>query len=100
MSDISKEDERYQESIKFLERDFNQSFSHLRFYDKRMWDICKFSFTGYLALISVAVGLYKYSIKEDINLFPAIIAGIGVGIFIDISSNPNIILTVPYSKNE
>ena len=39
ISDIEKE------SLKFLERDFNQCFMQMRHYDSQIFDILKFMFT-------------------------------------------------------
>jgi len=68
------------EGLKFLERDFNQCFSQMRHYDAQIWEICKFAFTGYTALLGVAIGLYQYSQDKNINLLPAILAALSVGL--------------------
>lgn len=47
------------EALKFLERDFNQSFQQMRHYDAQIFDILKFMFTAYSVLIGVALGLYQ-----------------------------------------
>jgi hypothetical protein len=48
------------ESLKFLENDLNQSFQQMRHYDGQIADLLKFIFTGYVALIGLAVGLYRF----------------------------------------
>ena len=62
------------EAVRFLERDFNQCFQQMRHYDSQLWDICKFSFTAYTALIGIAIGLYQYSIQKALDLTYAVIA--------------------------
>ena len=76
ISDIEKE------SLKFLERDFNQCFMQMRHYDSQIFDILKFMFTGYTALIGIAIGFFQFGIKEDINLNCAIIASLLVGLIL------------------
>lgn len=68
-----------QEAAKFLDRDFNQCFTQLRHYDSQLWDVCKFAFTSYTALLGVAIGLYQYSLDKHVDLLPAAIAALGVG---------------------
>lgn len=57
---IQNTSEQEKEAVKFLERDFNQCFQQMRHYDSQIFDILKFMFTGYTALIGVALGLYKF----------------------------------------
>ena len=68
----------------FLERDFNQCFDQIRHYDGQIWDICKFTFTGFAAIIGVSIGLFQYSIEKYVNLIPAAIAVLIVGIILGI----------------
>lgn len=63
-----------QEAAKFLDRDFNQCFTQLRHYDAQLWDICKFAFTGYSAVLALSVGLFEYSRDHDANLVPSAMA--------------------------
>ena len=56
---------------KFLERDFVQCFTQMRHYDQQILDIVKFTFTTYTAILGVAVALYQFSKKEQVNLIPA-----------------------------
>lgn len=72
--------EQEKEALKFLERDFNQCFQQMRHYDSQIFDILKFMFTAYSALIGVAIGLYQFGLKEDIDLSPPAIAALGVGL--------------------
>lgn len=73
------------EALKFLERDFNQSFQQMRQYDSQIFDIPKFMFTAYSTLIGVALGIYQFGLKENKNLaLPAVAAltvGLVVGLF-------------------
>ena len=39
-------------------------------------------FTGYTALIGIAIGFFQFGIKEDINLNCAIIASLLVGLIL------------------
>ena len=73
------------EALKFLERDFNQCFQQVRHYDAQIFDILKFMFAAYSALIGVAIGLYQFGLKEGKDLtFPAVaalIVGLVIGLF-------------------
>jgi len=70
------------EALKFLERDFNQCFQQMRQYDSQIFDILKFMFTAYSALIGVALGLYQFGLKENTNLSLPAIAALAVGLII------------------
>jgi len=74
------------EASRFLERDFNQCFEQMRYYDNQQWQICKFAFTDYTAAIGAAVGLYQLSLDRQMNLVTAALAILAVaavlGIFL------------------
>lgn len=70
------------EALKFLECDFNQSFQQIRHYDSQIFDILKFTFTGYTTLISVALGLYQFGLKEHIYFKMPLIAILSIGFLI------------------
>jgi len=77
--------EQEKEALKFLERDFNQCFQQMRHYDSQIFDILRFMFTAYTALIGLALGLYQVGLKlsQDFTL-PAIVAlavGLLLGLF-------------------
>lgn len=72
--------EQEKEALKFLERDFNQCFQQMRHYDSQIFDILKFMFTAYTALIGVALGLYQFGVKEKIYLIPPTIAALIIGL--------------------
>lgn len=55
------------EAAKFLGRDFSQCFQQMRHYDGQIVDICKFSFTGYLAVVGAALAVYKYGVDKSID---------------------------------
>ena len=55
------------EFAKFLDRDFNQCFQQMRHYDGQALDIYKFSFTGYIAVVGVALALFKYGHEKGID---------------------------------
>ncbi|NPV51796.1 MAG: hypothetical protein HPY60_11470 [Candidatus Methanofastidiosum sp.] len=74
------------ESLRFLERDFNNCFEQMRHYDKQSFNIFKFLSTLYTAIIGLALGLYQFGLKESTDLsIPAtatIIAGQIIGLFL------------------
>lgn len=70
------------DAMKFLERDFNQCFAQMRHYDARTWEICKFTFTAYTALIGISIGLYKYSVEKEVDLRAAALAALSIGIVV------------------
>lgn len=72
------------ESLRFLDSDFNQCFQQMRHYDSQIFDILKFMFTGYTALIGIAIGMFQFVLKEKIDLIPAIIASLMVGLLLGI----------------
>ena len=72
--------EEEKEAIKFLERDFNQSYQQMRHYDGQMFEILKFMFTGYTTVIGVAIGLYEFGLKENKTLTAPAIAILCVGL--------------------
>ena len=74
--------EREKEALKFLERDYNQCFQQMRHYDAQIFDILKFMFTAYTALIGVALGLYQFGLKEGKDLSAPAIAAIVVGLIL------------------
>lgn len=72
--------EQEKEALKFLERDFNQNFQQMRHYDAQIFDILKFMFTAYSALIGVAIGLYQFGLKENYDLSAPAIAALTIGL--------------------
>ena len=56
------------ETLKFLERDFNQCFQQTRHYDLQLFNILKLVFTGYTAVIGIALGLYQFGLEKGINI--------------------------------
>jgi hypothetical protein len=81
MSEPKDQDEA---AKKFLELDFVQCFTQMRHYEGQNLDLLKFTFTAYVALIGVAVGLYQFSKKENIDLIPVSTAILGIGILFGI----------------
>ena len=67
------------EAAKFLERDFNQCFMQLRHYDSQIWNICRFAFIAYIAILGTAVSMYQYSLDKDFDLMPAAMSILGAG---------------------
>ena len=68
------------EAAKFLERDFNQCFAQMRHYDSQFWNVYRFSFTAYVAILGTVVAMYQYSIEKNIDLIPAAMVVLGVGL--------------------
>lgn len=56
------------ETLKFLERDFNQCFQQTRHYDLQLFNILKLVFSGYTAVIGIALGLYQFGLEKGINI--------------------------------
>ena len=67
------------EAAKFLERDFNQCFAQLRHYDTQIWNVCRFSFTAYIAILGTASGMYQYSTEKGFDLIPSAMVVLGTG---------------------
>ena len=74
--------EQEKEALRFLESDFNQCFHQMRHYDSQIFDILKFMFTGYTALIGVALGFYKFGVKKGIDFSLPISAALSVGLML------------------
>jgi len=74
--------EQEKEALKFLDRDFNQSFQQMRHYDAQIFDILKFTFAAYSALIGAALGLYQFGLKESKDLSLPAIAALSVGLIL------------------
>ncbi len=70
------------EAAAFLEADFNQCFAQMRHYDAQIFDIVKFAFTAYSALIGVALALYKFGAKEGVDLTLPVIAALVIGLLL------------------
>lgn len=62
-----------EQSVKFLEHDFNQCFQQMRHYDSQLFDSVKFLTTAYVGLIGIGIGLYEFGIKECIDFTVAVI---------------------------
>ena len=71
--------EQEKEALRFLECDFNQCFEQMRHYDSQIFNSLKFMFTGYTALIGVALGFYKFGLQENNDLLVPVIAALSIG---------------------
>ena len=70
------------EAAKFLDRDFRECFQQMRHYDAQIVDICKFAFTGYIAVVGAALALYKYGVDKSIDYMPVSVAVLALaGVF-------------------
>ena len=67
------------EAAKFLERDFNQCFAQLRHYDSQIWNVCRFAFTAYIAILGAATGMYQYSSRANFDLLPVVMVVLCTG---------------------
>jgi len=74
--------EQEKEALKFLDRDFNQCFQQMRAYDAQIFDILKFIFTAYSALLGIAIGLYQFGLKEGHDLSQPALAALSVGLIV------------------
>lgn len=70
------------EALKFLERDFNQCFQQIRHYDAQLFNILKLVFTGYTAVLGIAVGLYQYGLEKSLDISLPAKAILSVGFLI------------------
>jgi hypothetical protein len=77
---MSEPNEQEDAAKKFLELDFVQCFTQMRHYEAQNLDLLKFTFIAYVALIGVAVGLYQFSKKENIDLIPVSTAILSIGL--------------------
>jgi len=68
------------EALKFLERDFNQCFQQMRYYDAQIFDILKFMFASYTVLIGAALGLFKSNLQ--VNLTIPIVISLMIGLIL------------------
>ena len=57
------------ESVRFLERDFNATFSQMRHYDVMAWDVTKFSFVQLLLAIGASWTIYTFAAGEGNSPF-------------------------------
>jgi hypothetical protein len=72
--------QREAEGLRFLERDFNQSFQQLRHYDGQIFEITKFVLASYAGLSGLALGLYQFGLKETISMTLPAAAIVAVGL--------------------
>ena len=72
------------EAAKFLERDFEQCFQQMRHYDAQIFDICKFAFTAYTAVIGAALAIYKYGIDRSIDYNAPAIGILAAGLLLGV----------------
>lgn len=76
---MANENNSSKETLGFIKNDFSQCFQQMRHYDNKMFNIFKFMFTGYSALVGLALGLYQFGLKEQINLTLPAIAILAIG---------------------
>jgi len=72
------------ESIKFLESDFNQCFEQMRYYDSQIVGTLKFQFAGYTTLIGLTLGIIKYGEVKEVDFSFPISAFLIVGLIIGV----------------
>lgn len=68
--------------VEFLRVDFGQSYQQMRHYEQQHINICKFAFFVYTSITGAAIGLYKFGIKNDVDLqgLASVIVVIGLSI--------------------
>ena len=71
-----------QEAIRFLDRDFVQSFNEKRRHEDAAWDICKFAFTVHSSIVALSIAAYQFTMDKKINLLPAARSLLGMGLTI------------------
>jgi hypothetical protein len=82
MSDPAAFTDQQKEAAKFLDRDFNQCFQQMRYYDGQIIDICKFALTGYTAIVGASLSLYKYGIDKGSDFRPPAVAMLAIGLLL------------------
>src|SRR5713101_4326952 len=82
MSDSVPLSDQQKEAAKFLDRDFNQCFQQMRYYDGQIIDICKFAFTGYTAIVGAALSLYKYGSDKGSDFRSPAVAMLAIGLLL------------------
>ena len=70
------------EALKFLERDFNQCFEQMRYYDTQIVEILKFLFTAETALIGAGLAVYKYGEASKVDYVLPSVAAISIGLLL------------------
>lgn len=66
----------------FLERDFQECFAEKRRYESLTWEVAKFTFGAYAAVLAISVGLYTFSMEQGVDLLPMAIALLAVGLLV------------------
>lgn len=85
MTDVDPSDKRKREAAeRFLERDFDQCFSEKRRYEDAAWDVTKFTFTAYSAILGVAIGTRQFSVTSTVDLTPVAVGLLAVGVLIGV----------------
>jgi hypothetical protein len=64
--------------LAFLTGEFHEEFAQLRHHDGQILEICKFAFTGYVAVVGGALALYRYGAEtaNDYSLPAAAVLGV------------------------
>jgi|GEM_PF-1185441 len=73
---------RTEAAVRFLDTDFSECFAERRRFDSLIWEVTKFTFTAYSAMLAAAVGLYTFSLQQQVDLVPAAIALLSVGVVV------------------
>lgn len=50
-------------SVNFLERDFNQCFEQIRYYDSQIVNIFKHLITFYTTIAGISIGLFQFKLS-------------------------------------
>lgn len=77
--------EAEKEALRFLERDFNQCFQQMRYYDDQILGVFRFLLTFYTGLVGVALALYQFGLKENVDFGFAAVLSLLIGLILGLS---------------
>lgn len=89
-------DNREKEALKFLERDFNQSFEQMRHYDNQIIEMAKLMPVIYGGMTGLALGFNQLGINQRIDLRYPIMAGLFAALVVGITLFAHVIRTRVY----
>lgn len=80
---VSTHDQALDEAaVAFLSRDYQECFAEKRRYESLTWEMAKFTFGAYSSVLAASLGLYTFSVEKSINLIPAALALLSVGLVV------------------
>lgn len=72
-------------SAAFLQIDFTQCFEQMRYYDSQIIGIYKYLAAFYSAVAGAALGLYSFSVEQNVAIGNALIVGLSVSLLVGLS---------------